>query len=157
MTRTGCPRSPVALCTQNPCDTLNPTYRLPLPNPYARKISLFTRDKSGSHGDTYDDVRFQVLTASSMKFRVLWDILPCSQIDVDRRFRLIALIMEAARTSETSVDIDLTTRQYISQKTLNFTYDDGCLPGCCAVYSCRNLPTFQRFQLPPSSEQSSFS
>jgi hypothetical protein len=22
-----------------------------------------------------------------MKFRVLWDILPCSQIDVDRRFR----------------------------------------------------------------------
>jgi hypothetical protein len=47
-----------------------------------------------------------------MKFRVLWDILPCSQIDVDRRFRR-ALMMEAARTSETSVDIDFTTRQYI--------------------------------------------
>jgi hypothetical protein len=32
-------------------------------------------------------VRFQVLTAVSMKYRVFWDILPCSQIDVDRRFR----------------------------------------------------------------------
>jgi hypothetical protein len=27
-------------------------------------------------------VRFQVLTAASMKFRVFWDILPCSQVDV---------------------------------------------------------------------------
>jgi hypothetical protein len=32
-------------------------------------------------------VRFQVLTAASMKFRVFWDILPHSQIDVDQRFR----------------------------------------------------------------------
>jgi hypothetical protein len=31
-------------------------------------------------------VRFQVLTAASMKFRVFWDILPCSQIHVGRRF-----------------------------------------------------------------------
>jgi hypothetical protein len=44
-------------------------------------------------------MRFQGLTAASMKFRVFWDI--------------IALMMEAARTSETSVDIDLTMRQYI--------------------------------------------
>jgi hypothetical protein len=52
-----------------------------------------------------------------MKFRVLWDVLPCSQIDVDRRFRaMIALIMEAARTSETSVYFNGST----SQKTLNF-------------------------------------
>jgi hypothetical protein len=31
-------------------------------------------------------VRFQVITAASMKFRVFWDIgiLPCSQIDVGR-------------------------------------------------------------------------
>jgi hypothetical protein len=41
-------------------------------------------------------VRFQVLTAASMKFRVFWDILPCSQIDID-------------------VDIDLTTWQYIPE------------------------------------------
>jgi hypothetical protein len=32
-------------------------------------------------------VRFQVLTAMSMKFRVFWDVMPCSQVDVDRRFR----------------------------------------------------------------------
>jgi hypothetical protein len=43
-------------------------------------------------------VRFQVLTAASMKFRfVFWDI--------------IALMMEAARTSETWVD-NYFTRQY---------------------------------------------
>jgi hypothetical protein len=54
------------------------------------------------------------------KFRVFWDIPKCSQIDVDRRFTgacaqgsFIVLVMEAASTSETSVDIDLTTRRYI--------------------------------------------
>jgi hypothetical protein len=46
-------------------------------------------------------VRFQVLTAASMKFRfVFWDI--------------IALMMEAARTSETWVD-NYFTRQYIPE------------------------------------------
>jgi hypothetical protein len=30
-------------------------------------------------------VRFQVLTAASMNFRVFWDVAPCSQIDVDGR------------------------------------------------------------------------
>jgi hypothetical protein len=48
-----------------------------------------------------------------MKFRVLWGLLPCSQIDVDRRF--VALMLEAVRTSETSVNIYLTTRQYIPE------------------------------------------
>jgi hypothetical protein len=33
------------------------------------------------------DVRFQVPTAAIMKFRVLWDVAPCSHIEVDRRFR----------------------------------------------------------------------
>jgi len=32
-------------------------------------------------------VRFQVLTASSMMFRVFWDVAPCSHIEVDLRFR----------------------------------------------------------------------
>jgi hypothetical protein len=32
-------------------------------------------------------VRFQVLTAVSMKFRVFWDVVPCSYVEVDRRFR----------------------------------------------------------------------
>jgi hypothetical protein len=32
-------------------------------------------------------VGFQVLTAVSMKFRVFWDVAPCSHVEVDRRFR----------------------------------------------------------------------
>jgi hypothetical protein len=48
-----------------------------------------------------------------MKFRVFWDICACCfhhQGD-----EIIALIMEAARTSETSVNIYLTTWQYIPE------------------------------------------
>jgi hypothetical protein len=61
-------------------------------------------------------VRFQVLTAASMKFRfVFWDVLPC-KIIVDRRFRDMCclLMMEAARTSETSVN-NYFTWQYIPE------------------------------------------
>jgi hypothetical protein len=48
------------------------------------------------------DVRFQVLTAASMKLRfVFWDVF-------------VALMMEAARTSETSVD-NYFTWQYIPE------------------------------------------
>jgi hypothetical protein len=32
-------------------------------------------------------VTFQVLTAASMRFRVLWDVAPCSYVEVHRRFR----------------------------------------------------------------------
>jgi hypothetical protein len=37
-------------------------------------------------------VGFQVLTAASMKFRVFWDVAPCSHIEVDRRFRGASII-----------------------------------------------------------------
>jgi hypothetical protein len=48
-----------------------------------------------------------------MKFRIVfWDVLPC-KIIVDRRFRG-SLMMEAVRTSETSVD-NYFTRQYIPE------------------------------------------
>jgi hypothetical protein len=56
-----------------------------------------------------------------MKFRVFWDELPCSQVYVDRRFRCVyclhqvALMIEAVCTSETSVNIYLTTRQFIPE------------------------------------------
>jgi hypothetical protein len=58
--------------------------------------------------------RFQILTAASMKFRVFWDV------EVDRRFKgaycpIIALMMEAVRTSETSVNFNVTTRRYIPE------------------------------------------
>jgi hypothetical protein len=32
-------------------------------------------------------VRFQVLTAASMKIDVFWDVEPCSLVEVYRRFR----------------------------------------------------------------------
>jgi hypothetical protein len=52
-------------------------------------------------------------------FSVFWDVLPCKKI-VDRRATfiiraiIIALMMEAASTSETSVD-NYFTRQYIAE------------------------------------------
>jgi hypothetical protein len=39
-------------------------------------------------GNNLGVVTFQVLTASSMKFRVFWDVAPCSQVEVDRRLRV---------------------------------------------------------------------
>jgi hypothetical protein len=30
--------------------------------------------------------RFQVPTAASMEFRAFWDVVPCSHVEVDRRF-----------------------------------------------------------------------
>jgi hypothetical protein len=59
-------------------------------------------------------VRFQVLTAASMMFRVVfWDILPCKRLSTDgSEVRTASLMMEAVYTSETSVDNHF-TRQYI--------------------------------------------
>jgi hypothetical protein len=54
----------------------------------------------------YYFVRFQVLTAGSMKMNVFWDVAPCS---------LIALMMKAASTSETSVNFHQITRRNISE------------------------------------------
>jgi hypothetical protein len=48
-------------------------------------------------------VRFEVLTAVSTKMAVFWVVVPCS---------LVALMMEAARTSETLVNFYQTTRRY---------------------------------------------
>jgi hypothetical protein len=70
------------------------------------------------------NVRFQVLTTASMKFRIfLWNV-PLCKIIIDRRFRgtcclhhqgsISSLMMEAARTSETSV-YNYFTRQYIPE------------------------------------------
>jgi hypothetical protein len=55
-----------------------------------------------------------------MKFRVFLDVAPCSQVEFDRRFRgayciIIALMMAAVRTSQTSVNFNLTTRRYIPE------------------------------------------
>jgi hypothetical protein len=78
--------------------------------------------------ETYDAfVRFQVLTAEIIKFTVFWDVASCSLVGADGRFRgeyclhhqddsliFIVLMMEAIRTSETSVYFK-TTRCYIPE------------------------------------------
>jgi hypothetical protein len=57
-----------------------------------------------------------------MKMTAFWDITRCSRVEVERRFRgayclhhpgLITLMMEAVRTSDTSVYFNETTRRYI--------------------------------------------
>jgi hypothetical protein len=68
-------------------------------------------------------VGFEVLTAVSTKMAVFWVVAPCSLVEVYQRFRgpcclhhqlglLIALMMEAARTSETLVNFYQITRRY---------------------------------------------
>jgi hypothetical protein len=55
-------------------------------------------------------MRFQVLTAASMKMTVFWDVTPCCLVETDRRFRGSFCLRhqgdeEAASTSKTSVDL----------------------------------------------------
>jgi hypothetical protein len=58
-------------------------------------------------------------TKPTLKFRVFWDILPRSHVLTDvsemRTASIIALITDAVCTTETSVNIYLTTRQYIPE------------------------------------------
>jgi hypothetical protein len=64
-------------------------------------------------------LRFHVLTAASMKMTASRHIAPCCLVEVDRHFRypssgrLVAPMMEAVWTSETSVHFNKTTRRYI--------------------------------------------
>jgi hypothetical protein len=50
-----------------------------------------------------------------MKFRVFWDVAPCSHVQVDQRFRGVhcdCLMMEAVHTSETLINSNVTTKRY---------------------------------------------
>jgi hypothetical protein len=42
------------------------------------------------------------------------DVAPCNPVDPDRRFEMIAVMMEAARTSETSVSVYQSTPRDIT-------------------------------------------
>jgi hypothetical protein len=59
-------------------------------------------------------LRFEVLTAASLKMTAFSDVAPCSLVEV---YRLIALMMEAASTSETSVNFYQTTRRKNPEKS----------------------------------------
>jgi hypothetical protein len=74
-------------------------------------------------------MRFQVLTAASIKLTVFWDVAPCSPVETDRRFRgayclWAALMMEAVSTSETSVNFYETTRSNIPEDSHLHPPDD---------------------------------
>jgi hypothetical protein len=69
-------------------------------------IFLFT------HENVNRVVGFEVLTAVCTKMVVFWVVAPCSLVEVYQRFRVIALMMEAARTSETLVNFYQTMRRY---------------------------------------------
>jgi hypothetical protein len=63
-------------------------------------------------------VRFQALTAASMKFRVFWDVAPCSLVEFSRRFRGTYCLhpqSDEYSSSETSVKFNETTRPYIPE------------------------------------------
>jgi hypothetical protein len=69
-------------------------------------VNVRCSDLSGCWERVKNNVRFQVLTAASTMFRVVfWDIKPC---------KMSSLMMEAVRTSKTSVDKHF-TRQYVPE------------------------------------------
>jgi hypothetical protein len=49
-------------------------------------------------------VRFQVLTAPSMKLAVFWDVAPCNLVEIDRRFKGAASIIIAMIQSDRNND-----------------------------------------------------
>jgi hypothetical protein len=74
------------------------------------------------------DLRLEVLTArrvTMLMMAAFWDIVPCSLVEVDLRFRGAnclcqgdhhkALLMTTVRTSKTSVYFKETTRRYIPE------------------------------------------
>jgi hypothetical protein len=68
-------------------------------------------------------VRFQVLMAASMKFRVFWDVVSCSHVGVERAS---ALMMEAVRISEMLVNFNMTTWHYIPEDSKTSSYTRWC-------------------------------
>jgi hypothetical protein len=64
--------------------------------------------------------------------RIFWDVLPCSSLDVNRRVRAM---MEAAHTSETLVDIQLRTWQYIPDDSDLDTQLDITTTSKCTLFT----------------------
>jgi hypothetical protein len=53
----------------------------------SRSVTVSQRDSVRTAARDISHARFQVLTEASMKFRVFWDVAPCSHDEVGRRFR----------------------------------------------------------------------
>jgi hypothetical protein len=77
--------------------------------------------RCGKH-NTSEYVRFQALTAASMKIRVSW---------------YIALMIEALRTSETSVYSNKPTRRYIPESSnIQIKIWSQCMWVLCSMTPC---------------------
>jgi hypothetical protein len=66
-------------------------------------------------------VGFEVLTAARMKMAVFWVVVPCSLVEVYQRVRgnaLVALMVEAASTSETLLNFYQTSPRYNPEDSL---------------------------------------
>jgi hypothetical protein len=82
-----------------------------------------------------NSVGFEVITAVSTKMALFCVVAPCSLVEVYQPFRgpccLIALMMEAERTSETLVNFYQTIRRYNpgeSHLLRKFSLGRGCVP-----------------------------
>jgi hypothetical protein len=100
-------------------------------------------------------VRFQVLAAASMMFRVFWFVAPYSYVEGDWRYRgayclhhqgdetFITLMMEAVRTSVSSVQFNITTRRYIREESVLSCFRNSRTGGpivdsrCCSTMRFR--------------------
>jgi hypothetical protein len=80
------------------------------------------------------NVKFQILTAASMKMTVLWDVVPCSLVVIYRRFRGAYGIIRA----KTRVYFNKITQCYIPNE-MSFQYitnvDTLCKELCAPVIS----------------------
>jgi hypothetical protein len=80
-------------------------------------------------------IRFEVLTATSMKMTVFWDVAPCSRIDIDWRFGWAYclhhhgffnfLMRKVVRSSGKSVNIYHTTGCYIPEDNNLHKFNDS--------------------------------
>jgi hypothetical protein len=110
------------------------------------RFSIFTIYKRFFNKILYNIVRFQVLTTASMKMPVFWVFAPCSLVEVYRRFRgtwtwrclLIALMMETASSSETSVNWYQTTRRNNPEDS-HLLYNIHCLLHTVHILSFTHL------------------
>jgi hypothetical protein len=85
-----------------------------------------------------------------MKMDAFWNVAPCNFEETARRFRgtycLTALVMEAVRTSETSIYFNETTLRYIPEDSHIHT---GCLMNeiLLAIVCRKNSENFKRRNL----------
>jgi hypothetical protein len=67
-----------------------------------------------------NQIKFQVLTAASMKFRVFWDVASCSLIEVDRCFGGVYCLHQQGDRPLKLRPTPKTLHGATFQKTLNF-------------------------------------